>query len=194
MSCCLVPLIENDLLTAHSVWFMASQFVFISVLCMLFDIKDNDTDYLSGVNTYANRFGITVTKIICCCLLVVGFACFYVFKHDAHSLIISIVLRLLLLGTILFTKEKHHSFYYYLWIDGLLIVQTVLFFIVWFEFFVLHLEIQFRHSTAGLFILRLKKCETKFILVMYFWWDVVTPPSSQKTSNEADCFCSVKHY
>lgn len=130
ISCSLVPLIENDLLTAHSVWFLASQFVFISVLCMLFDIKDNHEDYLLGVNTYANRFGTTVTKIICCCLVIIGFSCFYMFQHDSQALITSIVLRLILLCTILYTNEDRHSFYYYLWIDGLLIIQTALFFCV----------------------------------------------------------------
>ncbi len=129
ISCGLVPLIENDLLTVHSVWFLASQFVFISVLCMLFDIKDNDADYLSGVNTYANRYGVTITKVICALMVICGFTCFYIFKHDTASLWQSIILRTLLIGTILYTNETRHSFYYYLWVDGLLILQTVLFFI-----------------------------------------------------------------
>jgi 4-hydroxybenzoate polyprenyltransferase len=129
ISCGLVPLIENQLLTTHSVWFLASQFVFISVLCMLFDIKDNDKDYLSGVNTYANRFGVNATKIICALLVIIGFTCFYVFKSDANSLIASVILRLLLVATILYTDDKRHAFYYYLWVDGLLIIQTILFFI-----------------------------------------------------------------
>ena len=127
ISCSLVPLLEHGLLTAHSVWFLASQFVFISVLCMLFDIKDNEADYLSGVNTYANRFGVKITKIICCALVVIGFTCFYQFNHEPDFLIKSIVLRLILLGTILYTNDSKHSFYFYLWIDGLLIVQTLLF-------------------------------------------------------------------
>jgi 4-hydroxybenzoate polyprenyltransferase len=130
ISCSLVPLIENDLLTPHSVWFLASQFVFISVLCMLFDIKDNEADYLSGVNTYANRFGVTVTKIICASLVIIGFTCFYIFNNDSVFLIKSIILRLLLLGTILYTNDNRHGFYFYLWIDGLLILQTLLFFVV----------------------------------------------------------------
>ncbi len=130
ISCSLVPLIENDLLTAHSVWFLASQFVFISVLCMLFDIKDNEADYLAGVNTYANRFGENVTKAICASLILIGFTCFYFFNSSANYTVASVVLRVLLLGTIVFTKDKRHSFYYYLWVDGLLIIQTALFFCV----------------------------------------------------------------
>lgn len=129
ISCSLVPLIENDLLTANSIWFLASQFVFISVLCMLFDIKDNNADYLLGVNTYANRFGVNITKIICCALVIIGFTCFYKFSNDSIYLLKSVTLRLILLATILFTQEKRHSFYYYLWIDGLLIIQALVFFI-----------------------------------------------------------------
>ena len=129
ISCGLVPLIENQLLTPNSVWFLASQFVFISVLCMLFDIKDNDKDYLSGVNTYANRFGVNTTKVVCAWLILIGFTCFYFFKSDANSLIASLILRILLLGTILYTSDNRHAFYFYLWVDGLLILQTILFFI-----------------------------------------------------------------
>ncbi|MBC7696074.1 MAG: UbiA family prenyltransferase [Burkholderiales bacterium] len=129
ISCGLVPLIENQLLTIHSAWFLASQFVFISVLCLLFDIKDNDKDYLSGVNTYANRFGVSATKLICAVMVLIGFTCFYMFKSDTASLTASVILRILLLFTILYTSDKRHAFYYYLWVDGLLIIQTILFFI-----------------------------------------------------------------
>lgn len=129
ISCCLVPLIENDLLTPHSVWYLVSQFCFISVLCLLFDIKDLEQDYMTGVNTYANKFGITITKLICVCSVIIAFTCFYNFNHDTNSIIASLLLRLLVIGTILFTNDKRHSFYYYLWVDGLMIMQMVLFFI-----------------------------------------------------------------
>jgi hypothetical protein len=46
ISCSLVPLIENKLLTEHSIWFVVSQiFVLYSVLCLLFDIKDSVNDF-----------------------------------------------------------------------------------------------------------------------------------------------------
>jgi 4-hydroxybenzoate polyprenyltransferase len=127
ISCCLVPLIENKLVTEHSIWFVASQFCFISVLCLLFDIKDGESDYLSGVNTYANKFGVKITKVICLVFMALGFTCFYLFNHEAHFLITSIILRLFILATILFTNERKHSFYFYLWVDGLLLLQTILF-------------------------------------------------------------------
>lgn len=127
ISCALVPLIENNLLTFHSAWFVASQFFFISVLCLLFDIKDVEHDYMSGVNTYANKFGVNNTKIICVCAVIIAFTCFYKFSNDTDFLIRSIILRVIVLSTLLFTNDKRHSFYYYLWVDGLMIIQAVLF-------------------------------------------------------------------
>lgn len=127
ISCSLVPLIENKLITEHSIWFITSQFCFISVLCLLFDIKDGENDYLSGVNTYANKFGAKITKLVCLVFIAFGFTSFYLFNHETHFLLASIVLRLLVLATVLFTNDKKHSFYYYLLVDGLLIVQTILF-------------------------------------------------------------------
>jgi hypothetical protein len=97
------------------------------VLCLLFDIKDSVNDFLSGVNTYANKFGSYITKLMCLFFVTGGFISFYLFNHQPQFLFSSIVLRLLVIGTILFTNDKRHSFYYYLWVDGLLIVQTMLF-------------------------------------------------------------------
>jgi len=129
ISCSLVPLIENQLLTLHSVWYLVSQVLFISVLCFLFDIKDIEHDYYSGVNTYANKFGEKVTKIMCICLVALAFFCFYQFSHDVGSLIASITLRTLVVLTVLFTNQKRHHFYYYLWVDGLMLIQSILFFV-----------------------------------------------------------------
>lgn len=127
ISCSLVPLIENKLVTENSMFYVASQFCFISVLCLLFDIKDGENDYLSGVNTYVNKFGVKTTKVICLIFVSLGFTCFYLFNHESHFLITSIILRLFIIATVLFTNEKKHSFYFYLWVDGLLLLQTILF-------------------------------------------------------------------
>lgn len=129
ISCSLVPLMENQLLTANSVWYIISQFCFTSVLCLLFDIKDGESDYLSGVNTYVNKFGVKATKLFCFMFVLIGFTSFYLFHSDTMSLIASVILRLLLVVTILFTNDKRHTFYYYLCVDGLLLIQSILFFL-----------------------------------------------------------------
>lgn len=129
ISCCAVPLIENQLFTMHSLWFMAAQFFFIGVLSMLFDMKDADDDYVNGVNTYANHFGMKPTKLLCIVLTLISCACFYQFVPGLSSIVKIAIVGLLTVLAILLTDDRKHAFYYYLFVDGLLIVQTVLFFV-----------------------------------------------------------------
>ena len=123
-----MPLIENNLLTENAVWFLVSQFCFITTLCVLFDVKDAEEDFLNGVNTYANAFGVRAIKSICIALILAYFLCYLFFK-DPHLpvLLITGITSAITLGSIALTNEKKHSFYYYLWIDGLMIVQALLF-------------------------------------------------------------------
>lgn len=130
ISCVAVPLIENSILTRHSAFFLIAQFCFISVLCILFDIKDSASDFINGVNTYANRFGISVTKIICLIISIVGGFSFYAFTQNTYLLIAMMSIFIISFLTILISKEKYHSFYYYLWVDGLLILQGVVFYFI----------------------------------------------------------------
>jgi hypothetical protein len=130
ISCAAVPLIENNILTHHSALFLIAQFCFISVLCILFDIKDSVDDFISGVNTYANRFGISITKLICLIILIVGGFSFYTFTENIYLLIAMMSIFIISVITILISKEKYHSFYFYLWVDGLLILQSVVFYFI----------------------------------------------------------------
>lgn len=131
ISCSAVPLIENKLLTLNSVWFLISQFCFIATLCALFDIKDAEEDYLKGVNTYANKFGVAITKVMCIILMLLSSVCYVFFKHGSQSLlIISGLVSVITITSILLTTDKKQSFYYYLWIDGLLIIQALLLLLV----------------------------------------------------------------
>jgi len=130
ITCSLVPLIENNILTNNSAWFLISQFCFISVLCLLFDLKDSVEDFLNGVNTYANKFGAVVTKIICLLILVSGSISFYIFTKNLYLQVAINFVFFATALTVLFSKEKTHSFYYYLWVDGLLFLQGIIFYFV----------------------------------------------------------------
>ncbi len=130
ISCGLVPLIENNLLTENSIWFLVSQFCFITTLCILFDVKDAEEDFLNGINTYANAFGIKTIKSICIALMLIYFLCFWFFNHPTLPvLLMTGITGAITIGSIILTNEKKHSFYYYLWIDGLMIVQALSFFL-----------------------------------------------------------------
>jgi hypothetical protein len=130
ISCVAVPLIENNILTGHSAFFLMTQFCFISVLCILFDIKDSTDDSIHGINTYANTFGTIKTKLICIVILMIGSLSFYAFTQNMYLVIAMMSIIIISAFTVLISKEKHHSFYFYLWVDGLLILQGVVFYFI----------------------------------------------------------------
>lgn len=130
-SCVIVPLFENKLLDINSIWFNVSQFLFIAYLCILFDIKDADDDFISGVNTYANKFGLLVTKIISIVLIILMILCYLLFNHQTIPLFkISIVIGFISALFISISNDKRHPFFYYLWIDGLILLQAMIVYIL----------------------------------------------------------------
>jgi 4-hydroxybenzoate polyprenyltransferase len=129
VSTTVVPLIEYKLPVQEHVLFIISQFLFLTVLCFVFDIKDAADDYLNGVNTYANRFGIKATKSISIIILLISSIFLYLYSFDLIVLIPGLITVFLTILSVFFAKENQHQFFYYLWIDGLLFIQGLLFFI-----------------------------------------------------------------
>lgn len=127
ISCSVVPLIEHDMISKASYGFFIAQFCFTSILCLMFDIKDVETDYMSGVNTYANKFGAGITKLISVALLIMASISFYAYTKELTALLCEGIVLGITLLTILFTNDKKHDFYYYLWVDGLLLLQALVF-------------------------------------------------------------------
>ncbi len=130
ISCAAVPLIENQLLTPDRTLFLVSQFCFITVLCILFDIKDMTDDFLNGINTYANKLGVSGTKWVCALFIVVSGICFYLSIQNPKALIGELIVLAVTAITVLITTEKKHRFYYYLWVDGLMASQAIVFYIL----------------------------------------------------------------
>lgn len=128
LSCTAVPLIENQLFHTPVLWLLLSQFCFISTLSILFDVKDTTDDFLNGIATYSNTIGEKGTKILCCLLALASLASFYQFKHAPGALLAEALLMGATMVTVWVTNEKKHRFYFYLWVDGLLLLQAVLLF------------------------------------------------------------------
>lgn len=128
LSCTAVPVIENQLFSPNVLWLWLSQFCFISVLSILFDVKDTTDDFLNGIATYSNSIGSKSTKILCCVLALASFGAFTQFRHPPGALIAEALLIAVTLITVFITHEKKHRFYFYLWVDGLLLLQALLVF------------------------------------------------------------------
>lgn len=126
ISCATVPLIENQLLTPNRIWFVMAQCCFVAVLCILFDVKDMVDDYVNGIHTYANTLGVSGTKWICVLLIIASGTCFYRVTQHPKALMGEFMVLAITLLSVIMTHDKRHWFYYYVWVDGILIAQALI--------------------------------------------------------------------
>jgi 4-hydroxybenzoate polyprenyltransferase len=106
-------------------------FMFVSTLCIMFDLKDYDHDKQEGLKTYAVQLGIikTISFIIIplVCLGIITFLKFHasIASNNTPSILLNLLPYLLLLISA-YSLRKHKSIIYYLSvIDGLMIVKAV---------------------------------------------------------------------
>jgi 4-hydroxybenzoate polyprenyltransferase len=110
-------------------WFFLKNMIFISILCILFDIKDYAADHNSQLKTFVVRLGLRKTLYyIILPMSLMGFLSFllFTFNHDfpiSRILINSIPFILLIIVT--WSMQRRKSILYYLAvIDGLLLIKA----------------------------------------------------------------------
>lgn len=125
ISCVLVPLMEFSKVSDEAIYFLIAKFLFIAELCVVFDINDSDKDFRDGVFTYANKLGLTFTKIFCIVLLAGSGIMYGLFIKETTPIIFAAVFLSLCAVLSLMAYNGKHAFYYYLVIDGLMLIQPL---------------------------------------------------------------------
>lgn len=113
-----------------SFWLWLKNFMFISVLCIIFDLKDIDVDKRTYVKTYSVVIGLSKTiNYIIIPLIVAGIISFIIFVVNNHFpkeriLFNAIPYVLLLIATIALHKNRPLLYYLFV-IDGLMLVKGI---------------------------------------------------------------------
>ncbi len=110
-------------------WFFIKNFIFISILCILFDIKDYAADHNSQLKTFVVRFGLRKTLyFIIFPMALIGFFSFLLFTLNHHFPIIRILINsipFILLIIVTWSMQRRKSILYYLAvIDGLMLIKA----------------------------------------------------------------------
>lgn len=105
-------------------------FMYITILCILFDIKDYAMDYNDHIKTIVVKLGLRKTLfylIIPLCFI--GLASFYVyalFQHFSTAKIAINTIPFLLIISVAYSLSSRRSIFYYLIIiDGLMLVKAI---------------------------------------------------------------------
>ncbi len=118
---------EPDKLT---VFLFLKNFLFITILCIMFDIKDYASDFNHKINTFVVKAGLRKTIFyIIIPLTVLGLVTFFIFVTFEHFHTIRIVMNsipfvlLLLVGYSL--RLRRATLYYLIVVDGLMLVKAL---------------------------------------------------------------------
>jgi 4-hydroxybenzoate polyprenyltransferase len=123
---CIVAPIEEHKWDTSKLFFCVLQLLFISALCVLFNIRDVEEDRRTKTNSLPVLFGIRKTKIFNYGILLLYLSlCPYVQLTTRFFVICLITFTI----SCLFTQRastKNHPFYYTFGVDGLILVQSLL--------------------------------------------------------------------
>lgn len=111
-------------------WFFLKNFMFITVLCIMFDIKDYAADHNRRLKTFVVRAGLRKTIFyIIIPLTLIGLASFLIFAWAAHfpalRILINTIPFILLIIVAYSLHERKPILYYLAVIDGLMLVKAV---------------------------------------------------------------------
>ncbi len=127
----LIPLMYKDYtfvgfetLGLKELEYIGAQFLFISALCIPFDVKDYENDRQGSIKTLPVHFGISAAKKIA----VVLFLIYIILANDGTQFIAYLIPGLGGAFLTTYSSDKKHRHYFYILIDGLIILQFALFF------------------------------------------------------------------
>ncbi|MEO6524156.1 MAG: UbiA family prenyltransferase [Mucilaginibacter sp.] len=133
MSCVMLPIFEAER-THHIVvsnsdiaLLITKRFLFIVALTIPFDIRDLFHDSQGGLKTIPVMFGEKGAYLFCQVLLIVHLILLFLFKNGFDLDFLALGLTTLLMGWLIFkSKWEKNEYYYFFYMDGVLILQYVL--------------------------------------------------------------------
>ncbi len=123
------PINDREVSRALFIFIFAKRFVFMFVLCLLFDVRDIEIDDKEEINTLAVFLGKKKSYLLCYFLLIVFVLLSYfqyLFFPQTGFFIAMLASAAATFGTMEITRKTNSDFIYLAGIDGMMIVQALL--------------------------------------------------------------------
>jgi 4-hydroxybenzoate polyprenyltransferase len=132
LSCVLLPIVElgssqSIIISAEdTLLLIAKRFLFITAITIPFDIRDLYQDKSYDLKTIPVVFGERKSYLVCQVLLVAYLALLFLFTKNFDANFFALTLTIILTGWLIFKSEwKKNEYYYFFYLDGVMIVQFV---------------------------------------------------------------------
>jgi 4-hydroxybenzoate polyprenyltransferase len=133
MSCVLLPVLEAQAAHLASISLrdttilIAKRFLFITALAIPFDIRDLFEDKQFGLKTIAVAWGEKNSYLFCQVLLAGYLVLLFLFRNRGFDTdFLALTLSIVLTGWLIFrSKWEKNEYYYFFYLDGMLILQYI---------------------------------------------------------------------
>jgi len=133
LSCVLLPVLEaqdmhmTTISMRDTTILIAKRFLYVAALTIPFDIRDLFHDKQTGLKTIPVAWGEKNAYLFCQFLLAGYIVLLFMFRHNGFNInFIALTASALLTGWLIFkSKWEKDEYYYFLYMDGVLIVQYV---------------------------------------------------------------------
>jgi 4-hydroxybenzoate polyprenyltransferase len=134
LSCVLVPILEaqdqhlTDISMRDTIIMLAKRFLFIAALTVPFDVRDLFQDKKLGLKTVAVVWGEKNAYLFCQVLLAGYIVLLFLLRRNGFNVdFFALTLTAILTGWLIFrSKWEKNEYYYFFYLDGVLILQYVI--------------------------------------------------------------------
>ena len=105
------------------------RFIFIFVLCLLFDIRDIEIDRKENIATLSVKLGVKKTYLLCYILIVIFILLSiiqFIYLPDTVQLIAMLISAAATVITIEYSKKNNSDIIYLAYVDGMMLLQALL--------------------------------------------------------------------
>ncbi|MFD2161205.1 UbiA family prenyltransferase [Paradesertivirga mongoliensis] len=132
LSCVLLPIVELGnsqsffVSPSDTILLVAKRFLFIAAITVPFDIRDLFQDKSYDLKTIPVILGERKSYLVCQLLLFAYICLLFLFTRNINSDFFALVFTILITGWLIFKSEwKKNEYYYFLYLDGTMILQFV---------------------------------------------------------------------
>lgn len=121
---------QDYIVNELAVLLFTKNFMFVSILCIMFDIKDYSADYLHSIKTFVVKIGLRKTIFyILLPLSIIGLVSFIVYatsrNFSAGRILMNTIPFLFLLWVAWSLRKRRPLLYYLSVVDGLMLIKAV---------------------------------------------------------------------
>lgn len=133
LSCVLLPILEMEsnneisITLNDTILLITKRFLFIAAITVPFDIRDLFQDKSNELKTIPVILGEKTALLVCQGLLIAYLILLFLFTDQFNSNFFALTLTILLAGWLIFrSKWEKNEYYYFLYLDGTMILQFIM--------------------------------------------------------------------